>query len=430
MKTHDPLKGGSLQDAASRNLVLDKTYTRTFSQNDSFIANIRRVLPTEIPQDVIDNSLAQSIEKEEYDFLMNYYEKKRTRGGDAYLLRIIPRRLSAELLIDHDPGENRFTSEEQRTLLQYYAYSEADNMYIMKKSLSEADEISLLRIFNMKNYHKRQVEKAKISEILERVDESPKRDIFFASMHIPEQHHFFNPPNLKHISGMHILESARQFAIACHHIYGKVPVQDVTFMLESLRCEFYQYARTNLPIKMRASLKDFKQNRSKIWRVTEFEITAYQQNREICKAIIKASILPLQLYRNLKSGQDANYEIEPRYLPEERFRNNLAIRYKKSNQVSRWVCQIVNYSRNGFVARSEGQEPPFQISEDSSLEFFMHFDSVGFIHGRCKSVMFKTDEEDNYLVEFSITEMDAIDRENLDEAISRFGRPLEDKELP
>ncbi len=428
MRTHNPRKTGSIQEKTPATLILDKAYTRTYLQDDSFIANIRRVLPGEISIDVFENAIATTVTEQEYDFLQNYYERRQGPQGEAYLLRSIPQRLSVEL-IDQDSSENRFTDEEKRFLLHFYTLVETEGMYILTKSLSETEEIKILRMFNMKNLHISNVEKAMISEILELVEEMPKKNVFFASIHIPPNHRFFCPPNLKHISGMHLTEAARQFAIACHHIYGGVPLQNVTFLLESLASEFYQYARINLPIKMRATLTDVKQNKKQVWRVTEFEIIAYQQNNEISKTTTKATILPLTLYKKLKADQDAIYEIDPRYLPAERFKRNLAIRYIEGNEVQKWICDIVNFSRNGFLAKSEGQEPPFQLSEDSNLEFFMHFDIVGFIHGRCKSIWFKSDEEDNYLVGFSITEMETIDRENLGEAINRFGRLAEEREI-
>ncbi len=76
-------------------------------------------------------------------------------------------------------------------------------------------------MFKRKDYFIGNVEKTLISDILEKSEIIPKRNVFFANLYIPPTHKFFSPPNLKHISGMQILEAARQFGIAVNHIYGK-----------------------------------------------------------------------------------------------------------------------------------------------------------------------------------------------------------------
>jgi hypothetical protein len=412
-------------------IVLDKQYTRTYFQEDSLVANIRRALQREISAELFEKIIPAKVSEDEYQFLLNYFEKRTGKEGvDAYLLRTIPQRITRERARQY-MEEGSITEEEKEYLFKFYTLDEAQQRYILQNSITEADEIKILKMFNLKSLHINNVQKAMISDILETVEEIPRKDIFFANLYTPPEHKFFSPPNLKHISGMQITEAARQFAIACHHKFGGVPFEDVTFLLQSLVSEFFQYAKVSMPVKMRAVLKEVKLNKDKSWGYTDIEVTVYQENLEISKVTTKATILSLKVYKRLKSGQEEVYEIDPRFRLSEKFKNNISIRYADGDKTKKWVCHIENFSKKGFMVHSEGAEPPKQLANNDDLEFFMHFDLAGFVHGKCKMIWMKSDkeQEDNYFSGFEILDMTTVDHENLNEAISRYGRLLEEREI-
>ncbi|HMV41163.1 MAG TPA: AfsA-related hotdog domain-containing protein [Leptospiraceae bacterium] len=412
-------------------IVLDKQYTRTYFQEDSLISNIRRALQREISVDLFEKIIHSQISEEEDQFLLNYYEKRKDKDGiEAYLLRTIPQRITRERASQYTE-EGSITEEEKEYLFKFYTLDEGQQRYILQNNLTEADEIKILKMFNMRSLHINNVQKAMISEILEKVEELPKKEVFFANLYTPPDHKFFSPPNLKHISGMQITEAARQFAIACCHKFGKVPFEDVTFLLQSLTSEFFQYAKVNMPIKMRAIAKDLKLNKDKSWSYVDIEISIYQENVEISKVKTVATILPLKVYKRLKTGQEEVYEIDPRFRLSEKFKNNISVRYLDGDKTKKWVCHIENFSKKGFMVHSEGADPPRQMANNDHLEFFMHFDLAGFVHGRCKMIWMKSDteQEDNYYSGFEILDMTSIDQENLNEAISRYGRLIEEREI-
>ncbi|GBF52039.1 A-factor biosynthesis repeat-containing protein [Leptospira ryugenii] len=411
-------------------IVLDKAYTRVYNQEDSFVSNMRRALPREIPLDDFEIKLKSSVSDLEYNFVLNYYEKRYNPKGDAYFLRSVPQRIRVDIAENFLSQEN-LKQEDRDYLLTYYDLDTVSNRYILKKTITEADEIKMLKMFRLKSLHINNVQKAMISEILEKVPEIEKKSIFFANLYTHPKHVFFSPPNLKHISGMQITEAARQFAIATCHKYGNVPFTGVTFLLQHLKSEFFQYAKVNMPIKMRAITKELKLAKDKSWNYVDMEITVYQENIEISRVSTVATILPLKLYKRLKSGQEAVYEIDPRFRPSEKFKNNISIRYRENGQIKKWVCHIENFSMGGFLVKSGGTLPPKECMENQSLEFFMHFDIAGFVHGFCKNTWTRAEgeEEDTFLAGFSITEMTEVDRENLKEAIGRFGRLIEERDI-
>ena len=182
-------------------LPVDKHYTRTYYQEDSLLSNLRRALPKQIPIPIFEDSIASNVTQDEFQFLLNYYRKRKGPNGDAYLLRTIPQRLHVESA-NRFMAEGLVTEEERQYLFQFYALDEKQSVYVLQDDVSEADEIKILQMFHLKNMHIKNVEKAMISDILEKVPDLAKKDQFYANLFTPTEHKFFLPPNLKHHSGM------------------------------------------------------------------------------------------------------------------------------------------------------------------------------------------------------------------------------------
>ncbi|XDD42086.1 AfsA-related hotdog domain-containing protein [Leptospira sp. WS60.C2] len=406
-------------------LPLDKRYTRTYYQDDSFVSNIRRALPRVVSSEVMENVVLPKLNEEEREFLLFYYFKNTDAEESNYQLKTIPTRIrkeSADRILD----EANINEPGRKFLSQFYDFDKTIEQYVLKDQVKEVDEIKILQLIKRRDYYVGNVEKSKISEIFERFPEIPKRDTFFANLYIPPTHKFFSPPNLKHISGMQIVEASRQFGIACNHMFGKVPFEDVTFLLLYLNSEFLQYAKINMPIKLRAKALEVKFSKAGYWNYSKLAITAYQENQEITKIEMAASILPLKVYKRLKSTQEEVYEIDPRFRILDRFKNNISIRENGRNIVS----TIENISFSGFMVRCSGIHPG-DLSTQAKLEFFMHFDIVGFVHGTCILLWVKEDDnnEDTFFAGFQFEEISDLDRANIKEAINRYGRLIEDREI-
>ncbi|EMJ88589.1 AfsA-related hotdog domain-containing protein [Leptospira meyeri] len=406
-------------------LPLDKRYTRTYYQDDSFVSNIRRALPRMITTVIMEEHVFPKLSHEEIDFLLQYYAKRQDTSGNYYQLKTIPYRIrkeSAERIL-----EEAGVDETQRNFISTFYHFDTDlQQYVLNDKVTEADEIKILQMIKRRDYYVGNVEKSKISAIFEPIEEIPKKDTFFANLYVPPTHKFFSPPNLKHISGMQIVEAARQFGIACNHMYGKVPFEGVTFLLLYLNSEFFQYAKMNMPIKLRAKALETKNSKSGYWNYSKLEITAYQENQEITRIEMAASILPLKVYKRLKSTQEEVYEIDPRFRILDQFKNNISVRENGRNIVS----TIENISSSGFMVRCSGIHPG-DLANSGQLEFFMHFDIVGFVHGTCILLWVKEDDnnEDTFFAGFRFESISELDQANVKEAINRYGRLIEEREI-
>lgn len=412
-------------------IPVDKKFTRTYYQEDSLLSNLRRALPKQISVKIFEESVSTSVSEEEYQFLLNYYRKRTGANGEAYLLRTIPQRLSVDSA-NRFMSEGLVTEEERQYLFQFYSLDEKQSAYVLKDDVAEADEIKILQMFHLRNLHIKNVEKAMISDILEKVSDLPKKDQFYSNLFTPTGHKFFLPPNLKHHSGMELTEAARLMYIAVCHKYGGVPFDGITFALLKLNSEYFQYSVLNKPVKYETKINSLKLNKDTgAWRFCDMEFLAYQDNLEVCKINVVAAILPLAKYKDAKSEQEQEYEIDPRYRILDKFKNNISIRYEEDGITKKWICTVENISQLGFMIQSEGKQPLSKSVRDKELEFLMHFDIAGFVTGKCKMKWFKADseQEDHYFAGFSISQISPLDEANLKEAIGRYGRLMEEREI-
>lgn len=415
----------NLNEDLPKTIPLSNQYTRTYYQEDSFVANIRRALPRFVSAFTMEGSVFPKLSPEESQFVTQFYERKEHPAGDYYQLKTIPVRIRKETAI-RLLGEVELAEEDKQFLESLYTWSESLERYVLKEVVTEAEEIRALQLMKRKDYYITNVEKAVLSHLLESISEIPKRDVFFANLFVPTTHKFFSPPNLKHISGMQIVETARQFGIAINHMYGKVPFEDVTFLLLYLNSEFLQYAKINMPIKLRCYAKEVKYSKQGYWNYSDLEITVYQENQEIARIKMAASILPLKVYKRLKSTQEDVYEIDPRFRVLDKFKNNLSIRFAEKNLVS----TLENISTSGFMIKTNRFYPGDLVGQ-TGIVFFMHFDIVGFVHGTCRLLWVREDDnnEDTFFAGFQFDSLSELDKTNVKEAINRYGRLIEEREI-
>jgi len=69
------------------------------------------------------------------------------------------------------------------------------------------------------------------------------------------QHPFFYEHEKDHVTGLYIIEVARQFGTALAHLYYGTP-RDMSFILDEMQAQFYKFAETNQPLFMIADIRD------------------------------------------------------------------------------------------------------------------------------------------------------------------------------
>lgn len=69
------------------------------------------------------------------------------------------------------------------------------------------------------------------------------------------QHSFFYEHVKDHVTGLYIIEAARQFGTALAHLYYGTP-RDMSFVLDEMQAQFYKFAETNQPLFVIADIHD------------------------------------------------------------------------------------------------------------------------------------------------------------------------------
>ncbi|MBX7057651.1 MAG: hypothetical protein K1X75_06260 [Leptospirales bacterium] len=409
--------------------IVSNHYTRTYYQSDSFVANIRRELPREIDADFFETHLSDRIGADELIVLQRLYAQGAGRNGPAYLLRGLPLQLNAAEA-NGMLAKLQSNPETQELLRSIYSLQSPADHYWLSDSLNEEQELQILRALKLFELYSSAAERALVSEILCRSGARFPVDRFYASLFIPEDHGFFAPPNLKHISGMHITEAARQFGIACHHVFGNVPVEGVTFLLDSLSSQFLQYARINLPIKLIAEPATLKVDKDGMWRAILMHFSAYQDGQEISRVQASSTILPLKLYRRLKSQQSEDSDRSMRFALPPNLQRKICIHYQDNEQEHEWQSALLDFSQGGFSARGAAKDQP-PAGDAQPLDFIMQFENIGFVHGRCRCAWSSEDgsASDQRRAGFEILEISQNSSENLAEAIRRYGRLIERRQI-
>ncbi|HNW27395.1 MAG TPA: AfsA-related hotdog domain-containing protein, partial [Spirochaetota bacterium] len=208
-------------------LFPEKKYLHKDRKENVHIYNLRRSLPRVIIKEIFEKDILQELNPEEKEFILTYYIKRKivigdTESGgdaDAYVLRSLPVSFSIEAMegMLQDP---HMIPAERDLILGCYKKRVNENNYILSCDISELDELRIANILKIKWLLVNDADKKRISDILERIKQFQKNDIFIANMHVDPEHEYFFEHKLDHVPGMMAIETARQFFLACAHVYG------------------------------------------------------------------------------------------------------------------------------------------------------------------------------------------------------------------
>lgn len=80
-------------------------------------------------------------------------------------------------------------------------------------------------------------------------------DVIIGEITQDTQHPFFYEHAKDHVTGLYIIEVARQFGTALAHVYYGTP-RGMSFILDEMQAQFYKFAETNQPMFMIADVRD------------------------------------------------------------------------------------------------------------------------------------------------------------------------------
>ncbi|MDX1959354.1 MAG: AfsA-related hotdog domain-containing protein [Leptospiraceae bacterium] len=407
---------------------VDKNLVHKTKEENVHIYNLRRALHREVDAEVFENQILSQLTKDEEEFLLNYYVKKEGLSGKpAYILRTIPVRISYDIAQSYLTNSNA-EPEEIVFLNDLYKLDEEKNEYVLQRKVTEADQNKILSIFNLRNLHISDQEKYELAKIFEKISVLEKKPIFFANLFVDQSHPYFFEHPQEHVPGMLLLEAGRQFLIAGMHVFGSVPREGISFMLTKMDSKFSNYVELNYQIRLRATPIEFKVNKQGFWSYYLGTVTFYQKNKEVTTIEYEASMVPVNLFKRLRTDKD-KYDQLPRFRPIPGVENNISLRDSRK----RYLSSIVNISIDGFMLKFPNddflKEEDGTLNESKEYEFFMFFDRIGFIHGNCSLKWIEPYGDNGIVAGYKMEKLNGIDSENLKEAIKFHFRLIDDREI-
>lgn len=308
-------------------LFPEKKFLHKEKKENIHIYNLRRSLPRVIINEIFEKDILPELNPEEKEFILTYYIKRKIvigdddSGGDAdaYVLRSLPVSFSIEAMegMLQDP---HMIEAERDLILGCYKKRINENNYILSCDITELDELRIANILKIKWLLINDADKKMISDIFERIKQFQKTDIFIANMHVDPEHEYFFEHKLDHVPGMMAVETARQFFLACAHMYGKVPVSGVFFTLNTMNINFSEYLWMSYPIRIELRMTTTTLTPDGYWHKCGCSVAFYQEFREkarinvegmtIKKNIIEGIIVKKQIERALEFDYSAGLQTE------------------------------------------------------------------------------------------------------------------------
>lgn len=403
--------------------LVDKSLVHKSKTENVHIYNLRRALHRVFSVDEFEKNIKENLELSEMNYLEEFYIKK----NNTYILRSIPLQITQKRAEDY-LNNIQLKEEEIKFLLSYYDLNNNTNKYELKNNLTEFEELKILNILDLKEFYISDLERFKLSNILEKIPDIEKKTTFFGNLFVDQNHFYFFEHPQEHVPGMLILEAGRQFLIAGCHIFGNVPLDGMSFMLTKMNVRFLNYVELNYPIKLRAKFTELNINSRGYWSYFANTVTVYQKNKESAIIEYEASIIPKKFFERLREDKD-EYDQLPRFLPLQGFEGNISLRHNHN----KYLCSIIDISKTGFMLKFEKDDylktATGTYEENKIFEFFLFFPKIGFVHGTCK-LKWSDKREDNFFVSgFQITQIDKLDLENLKEAIKLYFRLKQEREI-
>ena len=409
----------------------DKKIVHKLKSENILIYNIRRTLPRKIYSDTFENLILPNLSSEEEKFIQRYYStesfiyllEKKPNEKPYYILHSLPHK------IDINFGRKildilKIDKKDQKIFLKYFYRDKERKYFLLKDNITESEELEILKILKkFRNWYISDSNKTKISGIFEKINFPGKKDVFFANMYIDLNHTFFFEHPNEHVPALMIIEAARQFLISCCHVYFKVPLKGVNFILSGMQSKFYSYLELNFPIKLMAKVNKIKYRKGYLNHLN-LDVNFYQNNKLSSSFNFTGSVIEKDVFKKLRDDK-VNPNDKARFQPRSIFYYNIALRDKNKKK---YLCELLDISEEGFKVKSDNSKIEHNISINDFFEFFIFFQEIGFIHGECE-LRWTYKKEDFIVYGFKIFGMQDVDKDSLKEVIKKFCYAVESRDF-
>lgn len=401
-----------MPDLTGYNLV-NKKYVHKSNDDNVHIYNVRRALPRIISSDIFENEIPNDITEDEYNYLTKYYlpVTQRTFEDETfiYLLSSLPYQIKIDTLDSIIALQNDLN---KNFIKKFYSKNINNKNYTLSEDIDDSDELRLANILDLHSMLITDSEKRYLSEIFEKVTSLDKEEIFYANMFVNPSHNYFFEHNLDHVSGMMVIETARQLFVSISHIFGKAPVSnEVDFILSSLNSSFKDYLLMSYPIRMKLVMDKITYTDKGFWNSVVSNITFIQEYKEKALFNIEGIIMDKNIHDSIvrkkviKNITTRNNDVCPRH-------NDIYLKMIHTNNIG-FFGSIIDISPKHFIAEFH---IPIIFEKIDSFDFKINYMKTIHSQGKC-CLEWQHESEERNIVRFKIDEVNDENCNNIIEII-------------
>jgi len=394
---------------------ISKKLVHKHLDDNVFVAYLRRELPFEINTDCVEQTLLPLCSHGEKELLLRHYSRKtkpargKQRSREYYCRNDLPATISTEtarqLIHGHDI----------RFFLKFYRRKASPDQFQLT---AHPDEIETVRLNRLLSAGKKMIsssEKQTLSELLDRAGCNTSHPYtYYANLVIDTEHPFFFEHPNEHVPGMMLIESVRQFLIACSHQFGNVPLEGYAFILSSITVHFKNYLELNFPVLFKVVFTECHQYETGIWADVIANVQIFQNENETATMAFQCNIATKRVFNRLR-----NTKIPARkqswFLLRHEVEYRILLRYDAGEKV---YATLEYIAHDACVLKLTGTLPEtFHVSQP--LEIIMYFSKIGFVQGF--GVANRLSNYDDFsLIHFKFTDIHNNDRHNLNDVIKKY----------
>jgi hypothetical protein len=405
--------------------LLQNEYVHKARDENVFIYNLRRTVPLFISRNVFEEKILPNVSEEGKKTLIAYYELPKLKGfrfspgvnDDYYVLKSVILKINKKIFMSLEENDQQF-------LLNFYNDHNGRYYVIKKFDISEEDENKILKIFDMRQAYISDEKKKIIADILEPIQGLEKKDKFYGNIRVDNTHVFFFEHILDHVPLLMLLESSRQFSVACSHIFGRVPVKDFQIILSKLDAQFFGFVELQYPVKLCGEIIAKKCKRDGEWTALEMDLTVLQNSNILSKFHFSGTGLNTKLFERLRHTKYRvmeNYRFSPCLKHPYQF-------YLRTGKTKDYLeSKLLDISFNGLKVLINKEELN-DLCVDDLFEFYMIFSGRHLINGKCKLKWLAGDNGTSQLG-LHIEEISAKDKEELERSIEHCCYVMENREM-
>ncbi len=393
---------------------INKSLAHKARDENVFVKDLRRAIPGVLSASTVETLILPQLTETDRNFFLAYYQPSDNQVFDEpyYVLFDLPRELPERLFVDRSDHAEPFTPSEERIVRRYYTAQAG--AFHLTSSVSERDSVVLTQIFERRGLSLSESDRTSLANLLESVPGLQLEDVYHGVMRMDPGHAFFFEHPNEHVPGMMLVEAARQFGMACCHLFGQIPLRGYQFIIREIHVRFQDYVNLNYPATFKAELKSMTKRRTGEWHEVNMQISVLQQGSVCAEMEFPAQFVSKRSFQRLRADR---HQTDPlhRFQPIENIHHDIVLWNPASQRYHK--AKLWDLSMEGF--RVELSDVIDEAPAGGLWETVLYFEELGFVRSAC-ALVWQRQDRDVHWAGFHFHETSKEDRSLLQTAIRQY----------